>query len=170
MSAATAVRARAAKPADAAAIARIYNEGIEDRIATFETRPHTPQDVVRWLDGVHPVVVVDDGGEVIAFANSSTYRARACYSGVAEFSVYVARSARGRGAGHVALDALVEAAAQSGLWKLIGRILPENEAIRKLVKSAGFREVGTYKRHAKIDGVWHDTLIVEKLVGEAAQP
>jgi L-amino acid N-acyltransferase YncA len=170
MTATTAVQARLAKPADAAAIARIYNEGIEDRIATFETRPHTPQDIVRWLDGVHPVVVCVDGAEVIAFANSSTYRARACYSGVAEFSVYVARSARGRGAGRVALEALVDAAAQNGFWKLIGRILPENDAIRKLVQSVGFREVGTYKRHAKLEGAWHDTLIVEKLIGEAAKP
>lgn len=169
MATTTAVVARPAKPTDAAAIARIYNEGIEDRIATFETRPHTPQDVLRWLDGVHPVVVVVDNGEVIAFANSSTYRARACYSGVAEFSVYVARNARGRGAGRVALDALVEAATQSGLWKLIGRILPENEAIRKLTNAVGFREVGTYKRHARLEGVWHDTLVVEKLLGEAAQ-
>jgi L-amino acid N-acyltransferase YncA len=162
------VLARPAQAADAAAIARIYNEGIEDRIATFETRPHTPQDVVRWLDGVHPVIVVVDGGEVIAFANSSTYRVRACYSGVAEFSVYVARNARGRGAGRVALEALIAAAQQNGFWKLIGRILPENDAIRKLARGAGFREVGTYKRHAKLDGVWHDTLIVEKLLGEAA--
>jgi len=168
MAAATALLARAAKPSDAAAIARIYNEGIEDRIATFETRPHTPQDVVRWLDGVHPVVVVEDGGAVIAFGETSTYRVRACYSGVAEFSVYVARSARGKGAGRAALDALIAAAQQSGFWKLIGRILPENDAIRKLCKAAGFREVGTYKRHAKLDGVWHDTLIVEKLLGEAA--
>src|SRR5256885_28912 len=131
MTSTAAVLARHAKAPDAAAIARIYNEGIEDRLATFETRPHTPQDIVRWLDGVHPVVVVDDGGEVIAFANSSTYRARACYSGIAEFSVYVARGARGRGAGRVALDALIAAAQQNGFWKLIGRVLPENAAIRK---------------------------------------
>jgi L-amino acid N-acyltransferase YncA len=159
---------RPATKKDAAAIARIYNEGIEDRIATFETRPHTPQDIVRWLDSNHPVVVVEDNGEVIAFANSSTYRARTCYSGVAEFAVYTARNARGRGAGRVAVEALIAAAQQGGFWKLIGRVLPENQAISQLLRSLGFREVGTYQRHAKLEGVWHDTTVFEKLIGEAA--
>src|SRR6266511_1622540 len=113
------MQTRPATKHDAPAIARIYNEGIEDRIATFETRPHTPADILRWLESNHPVVVVEDGGEVIAFANSSTYRARACYSGVAEFAVYTSRSARGRGAGRLAVEALIAAAHEGGLWKLI---------------------------------------------------
>jgi phosphinothricin acetyltransferase len=162
------MQARAATKADAPAIARIYNEGIEDRIATFETRPRTPADVEAWMRGVHPVVVVEENGSILAFASTSTYRPRECYAGVADFSVYAARSARGRGAGRVAMEALMEAAAKAGFWKLVSRVFVENAASRTLLRAAGFREVGTYERHGKLDGAWHDVVIVEKLLGEAA--
>ena len=89
------MQARHATTDDAPAIARIYNEGMEDRIATFETRPRSAEDIVKWFDGVHPVVVVERGARVVAFAATSTYRPRECYAGVAEFSVYVARDERG---------------------------------------------------------------------------
>lgn len=102
--------ARAATPADAPAIAWIYNQGIEDRVATFETRPRSAAEVEAWFDGVHPVIVVEEAGEVVAFASTSTYRSRDCYAGIAEFSVYVERSCRGRGVGRVALEALFDAA------------------------------------------------------------
>ena len=90
---------RPATPDDTADIARIYNEGIEDRVGTFETRPRTPADIEAWFDGRHPIVVVEAEGEVVGFASTSMYRARDCYAGIAEFSVYVARSHRGHGAG-----------------------------------------------------------------------
>src|SRR5437870_63573 len=110
---------RSAAVGDAEAITRIYNQGIEDRIATFETVPRSPDDVRHWFDGVHPIVVVEDDGGVIAFASTSTYRPRECYAGIAEFSVYVAREARGRGAGRLAMNALMEAARGAGFWKLV---------------------------------------------------
>ena len=88
---------RRAAPEDAEAIARIYNEGIADRGATFETRLRTSEDVRGWFDGVYPVVVVEDGGEIIAFGATYSYRPRECYAGIAEASLYMARSARGRG-------------------------------------------------------------------------
>src|SRR5215211_2179103 len=90
---------RPVRPEDAKAIARIYNHGIEDRIATFETRPRTPEDVLGWLDGRHPAIVVEADGEIVAFASTSSYRPRECYAGIAEFSVYVDREHRGHGAG-----------------------------------------------------------------------
>ena len=156
--------ARAATPADAGAIARVYNEGIEDRVATFETRPRTRDDIRAWLDGVHPVVVVEDGGEVLAFASSSAYRPRECYAGIAEVSLYVARAHRRRGAGRLALEALIGAAREAGFWKLVSRVFPENAASRALIGSVGFREVGTYEKHAKLDGTWRDVVIVEYLI------
>lgn len=158
------MQARPAAPEDAASMARIYNQGIEDRIATFETRQRTPEEVMSWLGGTHPVVAVEDEGRVIAFAATSTYRPRDCYSGVAEFSVYVAREARGRGAGRLAMQALIEAAAAAGFWKLLSRIFVENTASRALVRSVGFREVGVYEKHGRLDGVWRDVVIVERLI------
>ena len=158
------MKARPAAPEDAAAMARIYNQGIEDRVATFETRQRTSEEVMSWLDGTHPVVVVENEGQVIAFAATSTYRPRDCYSGIAEFSVYVAREARGRGAGRLAMQALIEAAEEAGFWKLLSRIFVENTASRALVKSVGFREVGVYEKHGNLDGVWRDVVIVERLI------
>lgn len=156
--------ARAATRNDAAAVARIYNEGIEDRVATFETRLRSAADIEQWFDGVHPVVVVENDGEVIAFAATSTYRPRECYAGIADFSVYAARSARGKGAGKAAMLALIAAAREAGFWKLVSRVFVENAASRGVLRSTGFREVGTYHRHAKLDGVWRDVVIVEKLL------
>ena len=158
---------RPARPDDAGAIARIYTQGLEDRVATFETRPRTPEDVLGWLDGRHPVVVVEAGGEIVAFASTSTYRPRECYDGIAEFSVYVDRDRRGHGAGRAAMLGLIEAVERAGFWKLVSRIFPENEASLRLMRSLGFREVGRYERHARLDGVWRDVVIVEKLLPAA---
>jgi len=155
---------RTATPDDAAAIARIYNEGIEDRVATFETRLRVPEDIRAWFDGIHPAVVVEDAGEVIAFAATSKYRDRACYAGIAEVSVYVARAARGRGAGRVAMLALIQAASAAGFWKLVSRIFVENAASRALIRGTGFREVGIYEKHGRLDGAWRDVVIVERLL------
>jgi phosphinothricin acetyltransferase len=157
--------ARAASPDDAPLLAQIYNEGIEDRVGTFETRPRTVDDVRQWFDG-HPIVSVESDGTVIAFASTSTYRNRDCYAGIAEFSVYVARAHRGQGAGRVAMQALIEAAAAAGIWKLVSRIFVENTASRSLMATMGFREVGVYEKHAKLDGRWRDAVIVERLIPE----
>lgn len=159
--------ARAASPGDVPAIAQIYNEGIEDRVGTFETRPRSEDDVRAWFDGVHPIVVVADGdGRIVAFASTSAYRTRECYAGIAEFSVYVARAERGRGAGRLAMEALIAAAAQAGYWKLVSRIFIENTASRALMTRVGFREVGIYEKHGKLDGVWRDVVIVERVLPE----
>lgn len=163
------LKARPAVIADVPAITEIYNEGIAERIATFETEPRMIDQVAAWLGRCHPVLVVEDiDGTVVAWASTSSYRDRACYAGIAEFSVYVGRKHRGRGAGHVALIALKDAAAAAGLWKLLSRIFVENQASRALCRSVGFREVGIYEKHGKLDGVWRDVVIVECLIGETA--
>ncbi len=149
---------------DASAIAEIYNEGIADRIATFETKLRTEADTRAWFDGTHPIVVVEDDGKVVAFAATSNYRARECYAGIAEYSVYVARTGRGKGFGKIALESLIEAAERAGYWKLLSRIFPENVNSLKLAVAAGFREVGIYEKHGQLDGVWKDVIIVERLI------
>ena len=158
------MRARRAAPGDAAAIAAIYNQGIEDRIATFETRPRSAAEIAGWFDGAHPIVVIEEEGRVIAFAATFLYRPRKCYDGIAETSLYVAREYRGRGAGRLAMTALIRAAEEAGFWKLISRVFPENEASLKLIESLGFRAVGTYQKHGRLDGVWRDVVIVERLI------
>jgi len=175
-----AMTTRLADSADADVVCAIYNEGIADRIATFETRPRGPEDIAAWFGGRHPVVVVvedpeagDDAeadggarsGRVIAFAAASLYRPRDCYAGIAEFSVYVARAARGRGAGRLAMEALIAAAAAAGFTKLVSRVFVENTASLGLLRSIGFREVGVYEKHGQLDGVWRDCVIVERLIG-----
>ena len=158
------MHARPARVEDAAAMARIYNQGIAERTATFETRPRSEGDVAAWFDGRHPVVVVEERGAVTAFAATSQYRPRECYAGIAEVSVYVDRAFRGHGAGRMALEELMAAAAAAGFWKLLSRIFVDNTASRRLVAALGFREVGTYEKHGQLDGVWRDVVIVEKLL------
>jgi L-amino acid N-acyltransferase YncA len=161
------VRTRLASARDAAAIARIYNQGIADRVATFETEPRPPEHVLGWLEAELPLVVTDDGGEVAAWAITHAYSSRTAYSGVGDFSIYVARERRGQGLGRVTLAALVSECERRGFWKLVSRIFPENEASLALCRSLGFREVGVYRRHGKLDGEWRDCVIVEKLLGDA---
>lgn len=159
---------RPAQRDDAAAIAAIYNEGIDDRVATFETEHRTADDVTAWLDTRYPVVVVTRHDKVVAFAATSPYRPRQCYDGIAEFSVYVARPARGTGAGRAAMTALIDAATRAGFWKLVSRVFPSNTASRNLLRSLDFREVGIYERHARLDGEWLDVVVVERLLGKHA--
>ncbi len=169
----TAGSARRATLADATAIARIYNQGIEDRIATFETDLRSTADIEQLLTsraGRYPTVVVERDGDVVAWASAGTYRSRPCYGPVAEHSVYVDRAARGSGAGRIALQALIDEAERMGFLKLVSRIFPENEASLALHRKVGFREVGVYHRHGKLDGQWRDCVIVERLLGEAAAP
>jgi phosphinothricin acetyltransferase len=165
------VTVRDADPGDAEAIARIYNQGIEDRVATFETEPRTPEQtasLLRERGHRYPTVVVEREGVVITWAGASPYRPRECYAGIAEFSIYTQRSARGSGAGRIALSALIEECERRGFWKLVSRIFPENTASLSLCRSLGFREVGIYRRHGRLDGAWRDVVIVERLLGTAA--
>src|SRR4051794_11191413 len=106
MSDPSAFQTRRAGSADLEAIAAIYNQGIEDRVATFETELRRAEELRPWLQRRIPTVVAEADGRVVAWASASLYRDRPCYDGVAEFSVYVAREHRGRGAGRAALSAL----------------------------------------------------------------
>jgi L-amino acid N-acyltransferase YncA len=165
------MQVRPATPADDAAILEIYNQGIADRIATFESELRTIEQIRAWFEatghlGRYPIVVAEDGGRIVAFASTSAYRPRACYGGIAEFSFYVARDSRGRGAGKAALNGLIQVAGEAGYWKLVSRVFVENMPSRRVCAAVGFREVGTYLKHAKLDGVWRDVVVVERLIEE----
>jgi phosphinothricin acetyltransferase len=158
------------RPAQApdAAIAAIYNEGIADRVATFETRERSMDEVKAWLAGELPFLVAVDGDEVLGWARLSDYSDRCVYAGVAEHGVYVAGAARSRGVGRRLLEALCEQAEQHGLYKVTSRIFTDNLASRAVHRAAGFEEVGIQRRHGRLDGEWKDCVLVERLVGEAA--
>jgi L-amino acid N-acyltransferase YncA len=156
---------RAATARDAASIAAIYNEGIRGRGATFETRERDPEEILGWIDEPRfPILVAESGGTVAGWIAASAYRPRACYAGIGEFSVYVAGAARGCGIGDALMGAFLPACAAAGLHKLVSRIFPENVASLRLCERHGFREVGTYRRHARLDGAWRDVVIVERIL------
>jgi L-amino acid N-acyltransferase YncA len=163
------VTVRAAGGGDVEAIVAIYNEGIEDRVATFETRPRTAADVAAWLREPLPLVVAEDGGTLLGFARVAPYSDRCVYEGVGEHAVYVARAARGRGVGRALLRALCEAAEEGGLYKLTSRVFSDNAASRAVHLAAGFEEVGVQRRHGRLAGEWKDCVLVERLLGAAAR-
>lgn len=163
---------RPATDDDAEAIADIYNQGIAERGATFETEPRSVDDIRARLAGQprFPLLVAEDGGSVVGWAGVSSYRSRACYAGIAEFSIYLDRHARGRGVGRQLLEGLLDAARDRGYWKLVSRIFPFNTASRALCRACGFREVGVYEKHGRLDGHWTDVIIVERLIPENLTP
>ena len=159
--------ARPARREDAPAITAIYNQGIEDRIGTFETEPREVAQIEAWFDQAKAFVSVEDvDGEVVGYAVAHPYADRCCYAGIGEFSVYVRRDQRGAGVGRVAMGALVEAARDAGLWKLLSRVFPENRASLNLMAWSGFKEIGVHEKHGKLDGVWRDCVIVERVIPE----
>lgn len=160
--------ARPARREDAPAITEIYNQGIEDRIATFETDLRTVADIEPWFEHAQVFVSVTDSatGEVVGYAVAHPYSDRPCYGGIGAFSVYVRRSDRGRGIGQVAMAALIDASRAKGLWKLYSRIFPENRASLSLMSRMGFKEIGVHEKHGKLDGEWKDCVNVELLIHE----
>ena len=166
----TEVKVRAAQARDAAAIAVIYNQGIEERQATFQTRLHGPDDFLeRIRDARRPFLVAESDGDVVGWAAVVGYSDRAAYySGVGEAMLYVERSARRRGVGSRLLDEVAAAAERAGHYKLVGKIFTTNIPSIALVLDRGWLEVGTHRRHGTLDGEWRDVLVVESLLGEAA--
>lgn len=163
----TRLRARPARLEDAPAITAIYNQGIEDRVGTFETEPRAVTQIEAWFPHAKAFVAVEDaGGAVVGYAVAHPYADRCCYAGIGEFSVYVGREHRGRGVGRVAMTALVEASREAGLWKLLSRVFPENRASLALMAWSGFAEIGVHRSHGKLDGVWRDCVIVEQVFAE----
>jgi L-amino acid N-acyltransferase YncA len=161
---------RPAGRADAEAMTAIYNEGIADRVATFETRPREPHEVAAWLaDGLPLLVATDEDGAVVGFARVAPYSDRCVYQGVGEHGVYVARAARGGQVGRRLLEALAAASERAGLYKLTSRVFADNAASRAVHRSAGFHEVGIQRRHGRLDGEWKDCVLVERLLGKAAR-
>ena len=139
----------------------IYAEGVATRNATFETVvPSARKLAEKWLPE-HRWVAEHDG-TVVGWAAAAPVSDRECYAGVAETSVYVTESARGRGVGKALLHRQVTEADRSGLWTLQTSIFPENRASIALHHSAGYRTLAVRPRIAQLDGVWRDTVLLER--------
>jgi L-amino acid N-acyltransferase YncA len=158
------VEIRAMTEDDWRAVQRIYAEGIATRNATFDTEPPSWDDFDASRLPDHRVVAVE-AGEVVGWATLAPTSGRECYAGVVENSVYVAAGARGQGVGRALLDALIAGADEAGLWTIETGIFPENEASLALHERVGFRVVGRRERIAKLDGVWRDTIFLERRSG-----
>lgn len=149
-------------------ITKIYNQGMEDRIATLETSLRTDAEMEGWfLDRTtrHKVVVIEDEYKnIFGWASLNLFNARCCYSEVVDLSIYIERGMRGKGLGKILLNYLIEVAREQNFHKLVLGTFKSNTAGQRLYKSVGFREVGTYLKHGKLDGIWVDVTIMEKLL------
>lgn len=154
---------------DAPAIARIYNQGIEDRVATLETRTRTPEERAEWLAARgprHPVLVAVNGeGTVVGWGSLNPFNPRPAYDHVVDFSVYVDRDQRGRGIGDALLGALEERARTLGYHKMVLAAFPTNAPGMRLYERHGFTRVGVYREQGRLDDRWVDVIIMEKILG-----
>jgi L-amino acid N-acyltransferase YncA len=158
---------RPASSDDLAAIRRIYNEGIEDRIATLELEPKSREEIAQWWsahDGRYAVLVASESDDVIGWASLNPFSQRCAHENIADLSVYVARNHRGRGAGYVLVAALTQEASTSGFHKIVLHALDSNENGKRLYRKAGFREVGVFREHGSLDGRYVDVVALERLL------
>jgi phosphinothricin acetyltransferase len=155
------VEIRALEREDWPRVEAIYAEGIATGNATFETSPPSWDEFDAARLRAHRFVAVD-GGEVVGWIAVTPTSSRECYAGVVEHSVYVAESARGRGIGRALLDAVVQSTDAAGMWTIQTSVFPENAATLALHERSGFRVVGRRERIAELDGVWRDTLLLER--------
>ncbi len=156
---------RRATPDDAAGIGVIYDEAIAEGAATFATGPHPAEERTGWLAGraaTAPVFIAEDAGRLVAWSALAPFSHRAWYSGVGEYTVYVAGPARGRGIGRTMLDHLIIEAPAFGYWKLVGLIFPENLAGLALARDGGFGVVGRLQAHGRLNGEWRDIMLLER--------
>ncbi len=161
------VTLRRAEPNDADAIATIYNQGIEDRLATLETETRSAEERRRWLAARgprHPVIVAELRGRVVGWGSLNSFNPRPAYDHVADLSVYVGRDWRGRGVGHRLLEALIARARELGYHKLVLAAFPFNAAGVTLYRRLGFAEVGVYREQGQLDGKWVDVVVMERLL------
>ncbi|MGH7912303.1 MAG: arsinothricin resistance N-acetyltransferase ArsN1 family A [Candidatus Dormibacteraceae bacterium] len=162
------MRIREAAVDDAEAIARIYNQGIEDRVATLETELRTPAERASWLathDERHPVLVCVGGDDrILGWASLNVFNPRPAYRHVVDFSAYVAREERGHGVGDLLLSALEDRALGLGYHKIVLAAFPSNGPGMRLYERHQFQTVGVYHEQGLLDGTWVDTIVMEKLL------
>jgi L-amino acid N-acyltransferase YncA len=160
---------RPARASDAHEMARIYNLGIAERVATFETREKSADELAVLIESGTLALVAEREGRVVAFVKVGPYDdASHYYSGIGEATLYVDHSARRSGVGRALMEAVASAAQERGYYKLVGKIFTSNAPSLALVANCGWREVGVHRRHGRLDGEWKDVVVVERLLSDAA--
>jgi L-amino acid N-acyltransferase YncA len=158
---------RRATIADMEPILTIYNQGIEDRIATLETEAKDLAYMNSWFmdrEERYSVLVAEQDEQVVGWASINPYSHRCAYRGVGDISVYIHRASRGKGIGQKLLDALENAAVENGFYKLVLFTFPFNGLGQGLYRKAGFREVGIFYNQGMLDGEFVDVMAMEKLL------
>jgi L-amino acid N-acyltransferase YncA len=161
------ITVRAATPEDAAAVCAIYNQGIEDRIATLETELRTADERRRWMAARsprHPVVVAEHGALVVGWASLNPFNPRAAYDHVADLSIYVERGWRGKRVGRRLLEHVIPLARRIGFHKIVLAAFPVNAAGMALYERLGFTTVGVYREQGQLDGRWVDVIVMEQIL------
>jgi L-amino acid N-acyltransferase YncA len=148
-------------PAHSEAVLRIYKEGMDTGNATFTT------EVPAWEEWdkthhSHSRIVAMEGNNIIGWIALLPVSARACYKGVAEFSIYVSAQARGKGVGHLLMTRLIEESEANGMWTLYSATFQENIVSIELQKKFGFRIIGTRELIAQLNGVWRTIVALER--------
>ena len=149
------------RPSDWEQVRSIYVEGIATGNATFETEAPSWE---AWNSSHHPFgrLVVRFSNRVIGWAALSPVSQRCVYGGVAEVSVYVSQTQRRTGIGRQLLEALISESERNGIWTLQAGMFPENVGSLALHRRSGFREVGRRERIGRLNGVWRDTILLER--------
>jgi len=159
---------RIASIGDIEEITKIFNQGIQDKVATLEAHTKSVEEMKQWFTSRserHKVIVIEDKtGYIKGWASLNVFNMRECYQGVADLSIYIRREERGKGLGSTLLIALIELAKQVGFHKLVLSTFACNYAGQKLYTSVGFIKVGTYMKQGMLDGKWIDMTIMEKLL------
>ncbi|WP_458353229.1 arsinothricin resistance N-acetyltransferase ArsN1 family A [Peribacillus frigoritolerans] len=158
---------REALETDMGSVKEIYNQGIEDRIATLETELKNQAYMEEWFSkhsGRYEVIVAELEGEIVGWASLNQYNDRSAYNGVADLSVYISRGHRGKGIGGLLLQSIENHAKENDFNKIVLFTFPFNQSGQGLYRKQGFREVGVFKNQGIMDGEYVDVMAMEKLL------
>ena len=160
-------KTRLASIKDLQAILNIYNQGIEDRIATLEEDRKDIDYMTEWFNnhnGRFAVIVIENDDEIVGWASLNPYSNRYAYAGVADLSIYIRRDYRGKGVGSLLLKEIECTASKNDFNKIVLFTFPFNKLGQVLYRKIGYREVGLFKKHGKLDGRFVDVMIMEKIL------
>lgn len=162
----TEIKTRVASENDLKSILCIYNQGIEDRIATLEEDKKDNEYINEWFKNHQDrfaVIIVEKDDEIIGWASLNPYSNRCAYAGVADLSIYIKREYRGKGVGSLLLKKIEQTAIKNNFNKIVLFTFPFNKLGQGLYRKNGFREVGVFKNQGKLDGRYVDVMIMEKV-------